>query len=147
MASRRIQLSSYIRVCKGKPNSPRTLIAFQTILPHRPEGCTRTLESSRTLKIVGTCFHDVQTDATLHCLKLLDTNGSPDGIPMSSRQILLTDEHLDALRGRPNENKGSNFCLVGICTESSWNSEISVLKLVTLKLVTLRPFPYQSNKL
>jgi hypothetical protein len=68
-------------------------------LPRRPDGCTRTLESSRTLK-------SVRTDATLNCSKLLDTNGSSDGIAMLSRQMLLTDERLDLLQGRPDGNKG-----------------------------------------
>jgi hypothetical protein len=56
------------------------------------------------------CCHDDQMDATLNCSKLLDTDGSPDGIPMSSGQMLLADERPDALLGRPNGNKGFDFC-------------------------------------
>jgi hypothetical protein len=48
-------------------------------------------------------------DATLICSKLLDTDGSPNGIVMSSELMLLIDEHLDALQGCSDENKGSDF--------------------------------------
>jgi hypothetical protein len=44
-----------------------------------PDGCAGTLGSPRTLKSVRTIFHYVRTDAILNCLKLLDTNGRPDG--------------------------------------------------------------------
>jgi hypothetical protein len=78
-------------------------------LPCRPEGCTRTLESSRTLNSVRTCCHDVWTDATLNWSKLLDTDGSPDVIATSSRHMLLIDERPDALLGCPDGNQGSDF--------------------------------------
>jgi hypothetical protein len=58
---------------------------------------------------VRTCCSDVQTDVTLNCSKLLDTDGRLDGIATSSGQMLLTDERSDALLGRFNRNKGSNF--------------------------------------
>jgi hypothetical protein len=58
------------------------------------------------------------------------------------QKLFDTDGRLDASLGRPEENKGSNFCSVGIGTESSWNSEIAFLKLVALKLVIIRHFPY-----
>jgi hypothetical protein len=41
--------------------------------------CEGKLESSRTLKCVRMCCHDVRTDATLNCSKLLDTVGRLDG--------------------------------------------------------------------
>jgi hypothetical protein len=46
---------------------------------------------------------------TLNCLKLLDTDGSPDGIATSSEQMLLTDECLNALLGHPDGNMGYDF--------------------------------------
>jgi len=109
LSSGRMQLSSHIRVCKGKPNSPRTLVGVRTVLPRLSDGCTDTLESSRTHKSVQTCCHDVRTDATLDCSKLLDTKGSLDGIATTSRLMLLTDEHPDVLLGYLDENKGSDF--------------------------------------
>jgi hypothetical protein len=75
-------------------------------LSRRPDGCIGTLETSRTLKRVRTCCHDVRTNATL---KLLDTDGGLDGIATSSRRMLLTDEGSDVLLGRPNGNKGSDI--------------------------------------
>lgn len=75
MSSRRMQLSSHICICKGKPNSSQTLTGILKVLPRRPDGCTITLESSRTLKSIRTCCHDVRTDATFNCSKLLDTDG------------------------------------------------------------------------
>jgi hypothetical protein len=83
MASKRMQLSSHIRVCEGNPNSPRTLTGVRTVLPRRPHKCTRTLETSQTLKSVRTCCHDVRRDATLNYLKLLDTDGRLNGIARS----------------------------------------------------------------
>jgi hypothetical protein len=58
---------------------------------------------------VRTCCGDVQKDATLNCSKLFDTDGHPNGIATLSRRMLLTDERLDALLGRPDRNKGSDF--------------------------------------
>jgi hypothetical protein len=87
------------------------------------------------------------SDTTLNYSKLLHIDGSPDGIATSSGRMLLTDERPKALLGCSDKNKGFEFCWVGICTESSWNSEITFLKLVTLKHVILKPFPYQRNKL
>jgi hypothetical protein len=58
---------------------------------------------------VQACFHDIRKDATLNCSNLLDIDGCPDGIAMSSRQILPTDERPDDLLGRPDGNKGPNF--------------------------------------
>jgi hypothetical protein len=92
-----------------KPNFPQTLTRVWTVLPCCPDGCTKTLESSRTLKSVWMCCHDVRTDVTLNCSKLLDIDGSLDGIASSSEQMLLTNEHPNALLGRPDGNKGSDF--------------------------------------
>jgi hypothetical protein len=58
---------------------------------------------------IWTCCHDVQTDATLNCLNLLDTDRRPDGITTLSGRMLLTNERLNALLGRPDGNKGSEF--------------------------------------
>jgi len=52
--------------------------------------------------------------------KLLDTYGRPDA----------SLSHQDG-------KKGFDFYWFGICTESSWNTEIAFLKLVTLKLVII----------
>jgi hypothetical protein len=41
--------------------------------------CEGKLESSQTLKSVRMCCHDVRTDVTLNCLKLLNKDGRPDG--------------------------------------------------------------------
>jgi hypothetical protein len=65
---------------------------------------------SRTLKSVRTRCCDVRMDASLNCWKLLDTNGSLDGIARSSGRMLLTDESQEVLLGRPDGNKGSEFC-------------------------------------
>jgi hypothetical protein len=54
--------------------------------------CKGKLETSQTLKNVRTCCHDVQTDATFNCSKLLDTNERPD-----------------TWLGRVDRNMGSNF--------------------------------------
>jgi hypothetical protein len=48
-------------------------------------------------------------DSTLSCSNLLDIDGHPDGIATLSGRMLLTDERLDALLGRLDENNGSNF--------------------------------------
>jgi hypothetical protein len=55
------------------------------------------------------CYHDVWTDTSLSCSKLLDTNGCSDGIAMSSGWMLLTDERPDALLSLPDGNMGSDF--------------------------------------
>jgi hypothetical protein len=107
LSSGRMQLSSHIRVYEGKLNSPRTLTGVHTVLPCRSDGCTGMLKSSQILYSV--CCHNVRTDATLNCSKLLDTDGSLDGITTSSGRMRLTNERPDALLGRPNKNKGSDF--------------------------------------
>jgi len=76
--------SSHICVFKGNPFTCRTLTGVQTVLPRRPDGCTWTLDSFGTLKSI----HDVRTDATLNCSKLLDTDGSSDDIATSSGWML-----------------------------------------------------------
>jgi hypothetical protein len=82
-----------------KPNSPRTLIGVQTVLPHRPDGCIGMLETSWTLKSVRTYCHYIRTDATLNYSKLLYTHGNPDGIATSSGRMLLIDERPDGILG------------------------------------------------
>jgi hypothetical protein len=58
---------------------------------------------------VQKCCRNVWTDATLNYSNLLDTDGCLDGIATSFRQMLLTNEHPDALLGRQDESKGSDF--------------------------------------
>jgi hypothetical protein len=67
------------------------------------------LDSSRTLQSSRTICHYVRTDATLNSLKLLDSDGRRDDITTSFGWMLLTDERLDALLSRPDENMGSDF--------------------------------------
>jgi hypothetical protein len=57
------------------------------------------------------CCHDVQTDATLNCSKLLDTNGHPD-----------------AWLGRPDWNMGSNFYELESAQNLPWILEMAFLK-------------------
>jgi hypothetical protein len=45
--------------------------------------------------------HYVRTDATLNCLKILDTDGRSDGKISSSGRMLLTDERPDGIPRRP----------------------------------------------
>jgi hypothetical protein len=80
-----MQQSSHICVCEGNPITCRTLMS------------------------VRTCYHDVRMDATLNYSNLLDTDGRPDDITTSFGRMLLTNEHLDALLGHPNRNKGFDF--------------------------------------
>jgi hypothetical protein len=75
-------------------------------------------------------------------MKFLDTNGSSDGIAMSPGWMLLTDERPDALLGRPDRNKGSDFSELESTQNLRGISEIAFLKLVTLQLVIIRLFPY-----
>jgi len=60
------------------------------------------LESSRTLKSIRMCCHDVRTNATLNCSNLIDIDGSSDGIATSFGWMLLTNERSDG-------NKESDF--------------------------------------
>jgi len=76
------------------------------VLPHRPDGCTWTLDSFGTLKNVRMRCWDVQTDASLNSSNLVDTDGHPD-----------------AWLGRPDESLGSDFIWLGNCTETSLNPE------------------------
>jgi hypothetical protein len=70
----------------------------------------------------------------LNCLKLLDINGSPDGIVTSSGMMLLTDECRDALLGRPDGNKGSDFSEFESAQNLPGTFEIAFFMLVTLNL-------------
>jgi hypothetical protein len=59
--------------------SGRCCLGIRTGASCLPTPCLRSkAESSRTLKSVWTCCHDVWTDVTLNCSKLLNTNGCPD---------------------------------------------------------------------
>jgi hypothetical protein len=76
---------------------------------------------------VQTCCHDVQTDATVNCSKLLDIDGSSDGIATSSRRNLLTDE-------RPDGILGFDFSELESAQNLSGTSEIAFFILVRLNL-------------
>jgi len=103
--------------------------------------------SSRTLKSVRTCYCDIRTDASLNYSKLLDTDGSPNDILMSSKRMFLTDERPNALLGRPDGNKGSDFSELESAQNLHEISEIAFLKLVTLLLIIIRLFPCQIKKI
>jgi hypothetical protein len=63
----------------------------------------------RTLKSVRTICHYVRTDANLNCLKLLDTDGRPNGMFSSSRRMLLTDERSNGIPRRSDGCKGTEL--------------------------------------
>jgi hypothetical protein len=67
------------------------------------------MDSSRTLKSIRMCCHNVLTDATLNCSKLLDVDGSPDNITTSSGWMLLTEERLHSREARSDKILGSDF--------------------------------------
>jgi hypothetical protein len=127
-----LQLSSHICVWDRNPITCRNLNGVRTVLPHHPDGCTWTLDSSRTLNSVRTICHYVRTDAILNSSKFLDTDGRPDEKFSSSGRMLLTDECLDGNITLSGRLLGIRLLLVGICTKSSLNTEISFIKLVTL---------------
>jgi hypothetical protein len=54
-------------------------------------------------------FHYIRTDVTVNSSKFLNSDGRPDGIDTSSRQMLLIEECLDALLSRLDGNLGSNI--------------------------------------
>jgi hypothetical protein len=90
-----LQLSSHICVWDRNPITCRTLNDVRTVLPRHPDGCTWTLDSSRTLNSVRMIWHYVWKDAILNSSKFLDTDERPDGKFLSSGRMLLTDEHSD----------------------------------------------------
>jgi hypothetical protein len=141
-----MQLSSHIRVCKGKPNYPRTLTGIRTVLPRCPDGCIGTLESSWTLKSVWTCFHDVD-GCNLELFKASRHWWVSEGyyhIVQTDGSNLWASERFT---GTSERKQGIRLFCVGICTKSSWNIEIAFFQLVTLELIIIRLFPYQRNKL
>jgi len=89
-------------------------------------------DSSRTLNSIRTICQYVGTDAILNNLKFLDTDGCPDGKFSLSGQMLLTDDRLDGNITSSGRLLGIRLLLVGISTESSLNTEIAFIKLVTL---------------
>jgi len=127
-----LQLSSHIYAWDRNPITCRTLNGVRTVLPRRPDGCTWTLDSSRTLNSGRTICHYVRTDAILNSLKFLDTDGRPDGKFSLSGRMLLTDECPDGNTTLSGRLLGIRLLWVGICTESSLNTEIAFMKLVTL---------------
>jgi len=102
LSFRHMHLSSHIRVWEWIPNSPRILTGVRTILPRHPDGCTWTVDSSRTLKSVQTCCHDVRTDGSLNNLNLLNIDGCPG-----------------RMYGPFGQNLGIRILWLEICTESS----------------------------
>jgi hypothetical protein len=65
-------------------------------ITRRPDGCTGTLKSFRTLNSGRTIRHYVRTDITLNSLKFLDTDGHLDGFATSFGRKLLTNERPDS---------------------------------------------------
>jgi hypothetical protein len=57
----------------------------------------------------NTNSHYIRTDATLNSLKLLDTNGRPDGKFLLSGRMLLTDERSDGIPRRLDGCKGTKL--------------------------------------
>jgi len=108
-SSERMQLSSHNCVWDKNPITCRIQNGVQTVLPHRPDGYTWTLDSSRTLKCGRTICHYVRTDANLNILKFLGTDGRPNGITTLSRRMLLTDESPNTSLDHPDGNMGSDF--------------------------------------
>jgi uncharacterized ion transporter superfamily protein YfcC len=84
------------------------------------------------LKKGWTICHYVWTDVTLNSLKFLDTDGRPNGIAMSSGRMLLTDERLDDLQGRPDGFLGSDFSMLESAQNLLGTFEIAFFILVTL---------------
>jgi hypothetical protein len=121
-----------IRVWTWNPISTQTLNGVRTVLPRCPDGCTWTLDSSRTLNSGQTICHYVRTDAILNNSKFLDTDGRPDGKFSSSWRMLLIDECPDGNTTSSGRFLGIRLLWVGICTESSFNTKIAFMKLVTL---------------
>jgi hypothetical protein len=118
-----LQFSSHICVWDRNPITCRTLNGVRMIFPRRPNGYTWTLDSSRTLNSVWMIYHYVRTDAILNSPKFLDTNWLPDWKFSLSRRMLLTEKHPAHI---------VRLLWVGIYTESSLNTEIASMKLVTL---------------
>jgi hypothetical protein len=114
------------------PTTCQTLNGVRTVLPRRPNGCTWTLNSSWTLNIVRMICHYVRTDAILNSLKFLDADGRPDGKFLLSERMLLTKERPDRNTTSSGRLLGIRLLWVGICIESSLNTEIAFIKLVTL---------------
>jgi hypothetical protein len=123
-----------IRVWTWNPTTCGTLNGVRTVLPCRPGECTWTLDSSQTFNSVRTICHYIRTDVILNSSKFLDTDGSPDGKFSSSGRMLLNDERPDGKTTSSRRLLGIRLLWVGICTESSLNTEIAFMKLVTLAI-------------
>jgi hypothetical protein len=103
-----------------------------TVFPRRLDGSTWTLDSSWTLNSVRAICQYVRTDAIMNSSKFIDTDGRPDGKFSSSGWMLLTEERLDGNTTSSGRLLGIRLLWVGIYTESSLNTEIAFMKLVTL---------------
>jgi hypothetical protein len=123
-----------IRVWTWNPTTFQTLNGVRTVLPRHPDGCTWTLDSSRTLNSVRTICHYVRTDAILNNSKFLDTDGHANGKFSSFEWMLLTEERPDGNTTSSGRLVGIRLLWVGICTESSLNIEIALMKPVTLAI-------------
>jgi hypothetical protein len=107
----------------------------------RPNGFTWTLDSSRTLKSGRMICHYVWTNATLNSLKFLDIDGVRTVLPRRPHGccwLIAFGRFIESF-GR---KLGIRLLWVGIYTESSLNTEIAFLQLVTLELVIIRLFPH-----
>jgi hypothetical protein len=98
LSSGRLQLSSHICVCEENPFT-----------------CW-------TLDCVRTCCWDIRTDATLNSSKLLETDGSLDGITTSSEQMLLDWWASGRLTGTSEQKQGIWLHCLEFHTESSWST-------------------------
>jgi len=119
-SSGRLQLSSHICVWDKNPITCQTLNGVRTVLPRRLDGCTWTLDSSRTLNSGWTICHYSRTDAILNSSKFLDTDGRPDGKFSSSWRMLLTDERPDIILSPPDGSLGSDFSALKSTQNLPW---------------------------
>jgi hypothetical protein len=115
--------------------------SVRTGTPHRPDGlqlsshiCVwdRNHIACRTLNSVRTVWHYVWTDAILNSSKFLDTDECPDKKFSSSKRMLLIDECSDGNTTSSGRLLGIRLLWVGIYIESSLNTKIAFMKLVTL---------------
>jgi hypothetical protein len=127
-----LQLSSHICVWDRNPITCRTLNGVLTVLIRRRDGCTWSLDSSGTLNSVRMICHYARTDAIMSSSKFLDTDGRPNGKFSSSGRMLQTNERPEGNTTSFGRFLGIWLLWVGICTESSLNTEIAFMKLVSL---------------
>jgi len=139
--STRWQLSSHICDCEGKPNSPQALTGNWTVYPRSPDRCTGVLESSRTLKNVWMCCHDVRTYANF---ELFEASWHW----WESRwycHFFWTDVAdwwvSERFTGSSRRKHGIRLLWFGIYTESSLNTWNCLLEACDTDLIIIRLFP------